>query len=317
MKFIKVMKKLKFYALLMPLTLGLASLAACSSDDYNNNGEIQESGDVTLFDQVQYLQNNIIEIDSLGNIVQRISGVKMNDADSTELTVGVKDINAAKEMFESWLSPDTKTKAISPSTVDMEADLADANGKVKETVYFKAATGNSNEIAEMTFKNGGVLKHFSKVRFIGPNLHSLNSYSPYTVGDFEQHDTYDEGMQNWVCIRDAKDGVSGLLMYISSRIASRGMSDVDYFATPSLARAASELMRNNNNWDTYVELFKESGHDYLNAGEYYWIGDWKNYFFSKSIYAIRLSDGDIDWFEIVWKNPKKRYIQIRAFGLAN
>ncbi len=308
------MKKFKFYALLMPLTLGLASLASCSSDD---NNEVRESGDVTSFDQVKFLQNNIIEIDSLGNIVQRVSGVRMNPADTTELTVGTDDINAAKEMFESWLSPDTKTELISPSTVDMKADLKDGDGNVKETVYFKTVSDNGDNIAEMYFEKGGVLKHFSKVKFVVPNSLNLNSRSPYAVGDREQHDTYDEGMKNWVCVREAKNGVAGLLVYISERSKAWGTAYIGNFASPSLAKAVSEAMRSNNSWDTFVEFFKDAGQDRLRSGDYYWIDDWKYYVFGGGVFAIRLSDGDIDWFEIVWKNPSMHFIQVRTFGIVD
>lgn len=308
------MKRLKYYALLMPLALGLASLAACSSDDDN---EVRESGNVTSFDQVKFLQNNIIEIDSLGNIAQRVSGVRLNNADTTELTVGAADINAAKEMFESWLSPDTKTEAISPSTTDMKADLKDGDGNVKETVCFKAVTGDGDDIAEMTFDKGGVLKHFSKVKFVHPSVLNQNTSSPYAIGAKETHDTYEEGEQNWVCVREAKDGVAGLLVYISQKSGSWGTAYIGNFASPSLARAASEAMRTNNNWDSFVAFFKDAGQDRLNKGDYYWINDWHYYVFGGGVFAIRLSDGDVDWFEIVWKNPDMHFIQVRTFGIVD
>ncbi len=312
------MKRFKFYALLMPLTLGLASLTACSSDnDDNNNNGRQESGKVTSFDQVKFLQNNIIEIDSLGNMVQRVSGARLNEADSTELTVGAADVNAAAEMFKSWLSPDTKTELISPSTVDMKADLKDADGKVKETVYFKTVTDKGNDIAEMTFEKGGVLKHFSKVKFVVRNTFSLNNHSPFKVGEYEQHDTYSEGMQNWVCVREAKDGVAGLMMYISQKAGWWGFNYIGNFATPSLAKAASDALRFNNNWDKFEEYFKAAGQERLLKSEYYWIDDWKYYVAGGAVYAINLSNGDIDWFEIFWKNPKKHFIQIRTFGVVD
>ena len=316
------MKRLKYYALLMPLALGLASLAACSNDNdgiqnSNDSTRIDSVGDVTSFDQVKFLQNNIIEIDSLGNIAQRVSGVRLNNADTTELTVGAADINAAKEMFESWLSPDTKTEAISPSTTDMKADLKDADGNVKVTVCFKAVTGDGDDIAEMTFDKGGVLKHFSKVKFVDSSVLNQNTSTPYAVGAEEQHDTYEEGMQNWVCVREAKDGVAGLLVYISQKSGYWGTAYIGNFASPSLARAASEAMRTNNNWDSFVAYFKDAGQDRLNKGDYYWINDWHYYVFGGGVFAIRLSDGDVDWFEIVWKNPDMHFIQVRTFGIVD
>lgn len=295
----------------MAMAMGMASLFSCSSDDEGAESH-PASGDVTSFDQVKYLQDNIIETDSVGNIVQRVCGKKMNAADTTELTIGVSDINAASAMFKSWLSPDTKTELISPSTVDMQAELADANGVVKETVYFKAADGTDKTIAEVTFKNGGVLKHFSKIKFT--RSLPFKSYSQYAVGDCVKLDTYEDGQQYWVCVREASDGVSGLLVYLSKKKKRPGTLEVCNFASPSLARAASESIRSNDNWNSFVEFFKAADMN-LESGEYYWIDDTKMYVVG--IYAIRLSDGDIDWFDVVTLEPFKYNIQVKTFGLVD
>ncbi len=314
------MKSFKFYALLMPLTIGLVSLASCSSDDENQGtvtppgaDSIPESGDVTSFDQVKFLQNNIVEIDSVGNMVQRVNGAPLDTADTTVLSIKVADVNAAKEMFKSWLSPDTETEPISPSTVDVKAALKDGNGAVKETVYFKSVN-DGNDVAEMTFDGNGVFKHFTKVKFT--TMWPLNSgRSPYHVGDREQHDTYEEGMKNWVCVREAKEGVAGLMVYVSTRVHRWGFAYIGNFASPSLAKAASEAMRSNNNWDTFVAFFKDAGMN-LESGAYYWIDDWKYFVVGGGVYAIRLSDGDIDWFDILYHpSNDKHFLQVRTFGL--
>lgn len=306
------MKSFKFYTLLMVLAMGMASLVSCSSDDDESSANHSESGNVTAFDQVKYLQDNIIETDSVGNIVQRVCGSKQNAADSTELTIGVTDINAASAMFKSWLSPDTKTELISPSTVDMKADLADADGVVKETVYFKAADGTDKTIAEVTFKNGGVLKHFTKIKFT--RALPFKSYSQYAVGDCVKLGTFEEGEKNWVCVREASDGVSGLLVYLSSQCRLWGTAYCSNFASLSLARAASESIRSNNNWNSFVEFFKSAGMN-LESGDYYWIDETKFYVLWAAIYGIRLSDGDVDWFDVTFKKPIKHNIQVKTFGL--
>ncbi len=310
------MKRLKFYALLMPLTLGVASLASCSSDSDNNSGQGHpESGDVTSYDQVRYLQNNIVEIDSLGNMVQRVSGIPLDNSDTTVLSIKVADVEAAKKMFVSWLSPDTKTELISPSTVDVKAALADGDGKVKDTVYFKAVT-SGKEVAEMTFAKSDVFKHFSKIQFVtGWPSPFKEGRTPYHVGEFENYPTFEEGTKKWVCVREAKDGVSGMLMYISGFTGHRyGVAKLKSFASPSLARAASEELR--QDWDRFVGYFKAADQD-LVSGEYFWINDYKFYLVAGGPYAIRLSDGDVDWFDFIYKDPRKRYIQIRTFGYVN
>ncbi len=307
------MKKLKFFALFVPLTIGMLSLAACSSDndDSNNNDNDTHEGSVTSFDQVKFLQNNIVEVDSMGNFVQRVNGAMLNSADSTELSVKALDIAAATKMFKSWLSPDTKVEAIAPSEVDLKADLKDEDGNVKETVYFKATEGKGN-VAEVTFAKGGVLKHFKKVKFIS-RWPLTGGYSAYNVGDREQHDTYTDGMREWVCIREAQDGVAGMLVYLSVTADNWPPIKIGNFASPSLAKAAADIIK--TDWNTYVAFFKDAGQN-LNSDEYYWIDDWKFYLVGSALYAIRLYNGDIDWFDR-WMRPHKHYIQIRTFGLTN
>ncbi len=309
------MKRLKF--LLLPLAMGLVALTSCSSDDYGNKQSEAESGDVTSFDQVKFLQNNIVEIDSLGNMVQRVNGIPLNNADTTVLSIKVADVAAAKKMFESWLSPDTKTELISPSTVDVKAALKDEDGNIKETVYFKTVT-DGNDIAEMTFAGSGVFKHFSKVKFVTawPGLFT-EGRSPYTVGQTELFEAHGKKTpQKWVCIKEAKDGVAGMMMYISDYKTAMGTNYISDLATPSLAKAASDVLR--TDWDKYVEYFKNADRT-LESGEYYWINDWAYRVVLAGIYGIRLSDGDIDWFNSWWVThlPRKPLVQVRTFGLVN
>lgn len=308
------MKRINFYTAMMLMAFGVLSFSSCSSDD-DEQEPTSESGDVVSFNQVKFLQDNIVETDSLGNMVQRVYGTPLNSSDTTVLYVGVESIDEASTLFKNWLSSDTEVKASTPSATDMQASLKDENGDVKETVYFKAVEEDDEKIAEVTFASKDVFKHFSKVIFIKKEAWPktlIGGFSPYYVGDMEWHDTYDDGLQKWVCIRIAKEGQAGLLMYISSHHGYYGVLAASNFATPSLAREASNEIK--SNWNTYVKLFSEAGRS-LESGSYYWINDWKYMVASGAIYAIRLSDGDIDWFDIVWRQPDKHFIQIRTFGL--
>lgn len=265
-----------------------------------------EQGDVTSFNQVKFFQNNIVQIDSLGNIVQRVNGTQLDPVNDTELYIGVENIEEAIEIFKSWFSPDTEIKAAVPSTADMKVELKDLNGKTQETVYFKAVD-KTPTLAEVSFEKGSVIKYVSKLIFIKESAWPNNAQSPYYVGDFETHDTYEDGKQKWVCIKKAEPGQNGLMMYISSRSVSYGTKYITEFASPSLAKQASSILR--KNWNSYVTYFQKAGRTL--DGSYYWIND--THF--PGIYAIRLSDGDIDWFDIVFRDPYKHYIQIRTFGI--
>ncbi len=305
------MKNLKYLFTAMA-AVSMASFTSCSSDDYHNTTDEEESETVTSFDQVKFLQNNIVEIDSVGKMVQRVTGIPFNSADTTELTVGVENVNDAQETFKSWLSPDTKVVEATPSTQNLKADLKDSTNTTKETVYFTVTDNNGPTIAEMTFAHDKVMKHFSKVKFIKTSAWPENyeAYSPYNVGDIEQFEAWEEGMQNWVCIREASYGKAGLFVHTSLKAHLVGISACKHFASPSLARTASDIMK--SDWDTYKGYFDKAGLP-LDKGAYYWINDYTWY---GSIYAIRLSDSDMSTTTPLNKRGKKRYLLIQAFGLS-
>lgn len=301
------MKTLKSYIV---IAIGTLAMIACSPNNEDipeiPQEEQPERGDVTTFNQIKFLQNNIVEVDSLGNFVQRVNGAPLNSADTTELYIGVANLSDAAEMFQSWLSPDTEVRLSAPSTIDMEAGLKDESGQLQETVYFKVVD-ESPTLAEVTFAKDTMMKHVSKVIFIKDSAWSENDESPWLIGDTQSYKTFEDGVRDWVCIRESKNGVSGLFLYISNSTGYCGKSYIKNFASVSTAKEVSEILR--KDWDMYVALFDEVGAGELNKGDYYWINDWH----FPGIYAIRLSDGDIDWFDIIFHSPYKRYIQTKTF----
>lgn len=300
------MKTIKFYATTTAIALCAATITSCSPDEDITPDDTQYHGEVTVYDQVKYLQNNIVEVDSLGNFEQRVNGAPLNPVDTTELYIGVANLSDAAEMFQGWLSPDTEVNLSAPSTIDMEAGLKDENGQQQETVYFKVVD-EAPTLAEVTFAKGTVMKHVSKIIFIKDSAWPENDESPWLIGDTQSYKTFEDGVRNWVCIRESKNGVSGLFLYISNSTGYYGQYYIKNFASVSTAKEVSKILR--KDWDMYVAFFDEVGAGELNKGDYYWINDWH----FPGIYAIRLSDGDIDWFDIIFHSPYKRYIQTKTF----
>lgn len=303
--------------------LGLT--VACSSEDdglvsnANNTAKqemTQTSGDVTTFDQVAFLQGNIIEVDTLGNIRHRIVGSMQNPADTTELSVHVEDIDAATKKFMSWLSPDTQVESSSPSTVNLRADLKDRSGSMKVSVSFKAAEDDGDKIAEVTFDKKDVLKHFTKIVFrkqdgSGKKLLTANSnggYSPYNVGEIGQFENVWGSLVNFVCIKEATEDEAGLMVYISPYLCKGAIRQIEQYANPGLAFVASSILT--KDWDHYVTFFKNAGMT-LDKDEYYWVNDYTYWLVTLTNHAIRLSDGDFDWF----LSAQKHYLKIETFGL--
>ncbi len=301
----------------MALFVGMVSVSSCSDDDNKGgNNEGQESGDVTSYNQLKYFQDNIVEIGADGNLVQRVNGAVLDKSELQKLYVGVTDLATADSIFKSWLSPDTKVSPLSGSTTDLQASLKDSTGVVKNTVYFKKVEEPSKAVAEITFANEDDAfnsQYCTKVVFYKSNAWPENAgVSPFYEGDIANKPTAKEGYQKWVCIRPASQGTSGLLVYISSKRSNWGKLKCLDFASPSLAKTAATVIK--ANWTNFEVKFKAAGRT-LEKNTYYWINDWKYFGFGGGIYAIRLSDGDIDWFDIVYRNPSKPYLQVESFGL--
>ena len=287
------MKTVKFYAAMMAVALCATILTSCSPDEDITPEETLYQGRVTVYNQVRFLQNNIVEVDSLDNFVQRVNGAPLNPADTTELYIGVANLSDAAEMFQSWLSPDTEVNLSAPSTIDMEAGLKDENGQLQETVYFKVVD-EAPTLAEVTFAKGMVMKHVSKIIFIKESAWPENDESQYRIGD----DVY--GRFPYVCIREAKNGICGLLMYIST---TRYNSPNYNNASLSLAKEASKILR--KDWDMYVEFFKYN--DYrgeLEKNTYYWTEESKYVGYTVKWYAIDLSNEKDEWFDAIWGKPR-------------
>ncbi|MBR6601699.1 MAG: hypothetical protein IKK87_07640 [Bacteroidaceae bacterium] len=294
------MKTVKFYATMMAVALCATILTSCSPDEDITPEETLYQGRVTVYNQVRFLQNNIVEVDSLGNFVQRVNGAPLNPADTTELYIGVANLSDAAEMFQGWLSPDTEVNLSAPSTIDMETGLKDENGQLQETVYFKVVD-EAPTLAEVTFAKGTVMKHVSKIIFIKESAWPENDESKYLIGD-----------KTWgraVCIREAKKGVSGLLLYISRFTTDQTK---DTYASMSLAKEASKILR--ADWDMYVSFFEDAGAGKLTKNTFYYTNESTFLLFVTKHYAIDLSAEDkTDWWDIDWCRKSLHWIEIETF----
>lgn len=302
------MKTIKFYATMMAVALCAATLTSCSPNEDVTPEDTQYHGEVTVYNQVKYFQNNIVEVDSLGYFEQRVNGAPLNPVDTTELYIGVANLSDAAEMFQSWLSPDTEVKLLAPSTVDMEAGLKDENGQLQETVYFKVVD-EAPTLAEVTFAKGTVMKHVSKIIFIKDSAWPENDESKYLIGDIlYDYPWASSGVRtNMVCIRESKKGVSGLFLYIENHTIGMSRMWEGRFASESLAKEASNILM--KDWDMFVAFFDEAGEGKLEKDQFYWYDKW----FLTGHYAIRLSDNHIEWWDIFFKSPAFYPIAIKTF----
>ena len=132
----------KQYSILWLMAMVVAAtftFTACSDDD-----KAPERLETTAYDDLDYFQRAIVDVDSLGNFQCRQYGVPLYDNDTTHLYIGVESIEAAEKIFRYWLAPDIEAVAAADNSIT--ANLTDEDGKAQGTIFFRpgpAAPGRS------------------------------------------------------------------------------------------------------------------------------------------------------------------------------
>lgn len=307
----------------------MSLFAACSEEigDIKPEGGDVDSMRITNFDQKQFLQAKFVLVDSMGGFVQRVNGVPLDPADTTVLYIGVKDVAEAKSIFKGWLAPDAEP--IENGDV-ITVDLLDENGHEQGQVNFTPKMEYAPEplVAVVNFSEGTDMKYVSEVKFIPEGSWPNNSESPYAVGETVSMETIDEGVQKWLCIREAKQGISGILVYLSHE-TNFVFPDIDnniyYFFRPNpIISTISEVAAiTSANWDVFQPMFTAAGMTL--ADEYYWfytnrISKYEPFY---ELFSINLKSTDLvsepaiisgEYFD---KFSWKHYLQVSYFGEVN
>ncbi|MGM9706588.1 MAG: hypothetical protein ACI3YM_03110 [Prevotella sp.] len=306
------MKKVLLAALYL---MGATCMFVSCSDDDDNNGEEQvvESFSVEYFNELEMLQNHLVEIDSTGARMQNVCGAALDESDTSLLFVGVENIEEAKEMFKGWFPENADLITTGDK---MTVNLKDEERKSQGTVYFTAKESGSTVnglplFAEVTFAQGTDIKYVSKVYFVSKSSWPENDENQYHVGDYVETFVAN-GIKRYfgICVKEKSAGQSGMIVGFSTNPEYHFQS-CGAFASPSAAKEVSKILR--ADWNKYKKLFKEECGFELSDSEYFWINKSYFYLFTSGIYAIRLKDGDVDWFDTQWKRPEKRGLYVGYF----
>lgn len=193
------MKKGLFYVLTACL-MACPVFTSCSDDD--DEVENPDIGTELVIDEVEYLQNSLVKVDENGKFLYRICGKPLDDADTTKLYLGVKDVAEAKARFRGFFPETTQFEESGQQVV---ARLKDNAG----TVTF-IETANEEEIARVEFSVSPSLHLVSSFHFLNENAWPDNDESEFVEGDAFSFD----GMR-YVCIRSDANGNPALFFHIS------------------------------------------------------------------------------------------------------
>lgn len=303
---------------MLVVLVGTLSFTSCSdSNDESQTPpkeeDIPKRGKPDGYDALACLQSAIVWEDSVGNLVRNY-GEPLPGLDPNEehLFIGVETLEEARGIFNLWLTPDAKVTTQTPTTTDVTVELTDTLGKSQGELFFKAVTDGS-AIAEVT--TTAAVKHFSKITFIPKSAWPSNAKHNglYVKGDIVEMEffygrTKESGRvikkQNFVCIRAQSEGIQPFFLGISAECPQVYWygSGFEYIwedsnlLTQQQAEEASKILR--EDWNLFVNTFRQAGAGELIAGEFYWYNEYHFRFFYRELFGINLSTGDIDWFEI-------------------
>lgn len=278
------MKTKKLFTWLMGLMLIAAAtptFTACSSsddDDNNNqggNGTEQTDSLTTMWDDLAVFQNAICVIDSSGVLVRYEVGQALYENDPQHLYIGVDNIEEAAKMFATWIAPDVKLAAITPTVTDLTAQLTDTQGRAQGTIYFRAGSGST--VAEVTASADTKLKYVERITFLLNSAWPFNSETlVWHKGDIRRFQISGKAggsLQDqdkelpFVLVREGKNGVKPMWVTISkgsyqfgpttfNEDSFKNIQKSDYCPGSAKAKDISNMM--SAEWDFFKGRFSQA-----------------------------------------------------------
>lgn len=304
---------MKKYSILPCMAFLICScFAACSDDDQPGSGEFVE---IYEPNELTTLQHNLVKIDKEGRFVERVLGISLDAADSTEVSVGVNNYEEAAEIFAQLFADTTVI-----SNNGTLATFSVEKGKAE----LKKVSDNKGSLATISFDVPG-LKYVSKVNFIlhtawpenavGKSFHKLGAiyqYKGWTGGRgvAADDDFNADEMFNYVCIREYSNGTPALLVAITPQEYFLYCRYEDQYSGnipgESKAKEISKILQ--SNWKTYKTYFNAAYKDVLTDDTKCWIDKTKDYGVAAYRWDIKLKTGETDDYDIHWKKPKRKVL---------
>ena len=335
------MKRNSFrFTLLASAMMAAMTLTGCSVDD-NPVVETQptvetiEGIDIEAYDGLAELQEALVATDSLGNFVSRNVGKPLDEADTTVVSIGVKTVEEARQMFETWLSEDTEVQEWAPNT--LTATLTDEEGQKQGEVYF-TPSGIPGELASVTFSDDLDIRYVSEVKFIPEQLWPNNAAakSPYKLLEVVKQTEWvpvaswrylkDDLFLNYikyyynedsrktvpkVCIREATPSVKGILVWVGKECFAHYFDDKDYihqWATLSQAKEVANIL-NKKKDDSQWMIYSGGVHTLKGTGGYPLVLENEYWYNGRTMYLVTYG---CKTFKL--KNKKTKYYDTTFWG---
>ena len=337
------MKK-NFLHIMMLLACVAMPLTSCDNDepsvdiDPNEEQHIPSSDDDQIafpgYDALEFLQSSIVVVDHNGEEVRRVYGKPLDASQPTVVSVPVKDLAMAEQIFLSWVAPEKETKKVENG---YDYILTDMNGANQGSVSFRAVKDEAGVIARMSVGEGTNLKLVSEVRFISADLWPENDETAkyeagniYMFYDNEWTWTNKDGSKSidytakceykelpFYCLQGNGDGKEAILVWLSPDENNSDkhprpkwyIKENNYFIDypvytklPSMAEAQKVLdfyTANPNKWQEMLETMEAKGYNWKPKIALYTTGNEEfllNWVLQYNILCLDLDDRNYGYF---------------------
>ena len=192
------MKKNLLYMLMMLACVAMP-LTSCEDEPQNETEEQhdpisdEDQTAITGYDALEYLQSCIVIVDENDEVVRRIYGKPLDASQPTVISVPVKDLAMAEQIFLGWVAPEKEATKVENG---YDYDLTDEAGNNQGSVAFRAVKNDAGIIAQMSVADGTNLKQVSEVKFISADLWPEND----EIAKYEAGKTYmfKDNVWEWV-----------------------------------------------------------------------------------------------------------------------
>ena len=192
-------------SVMLAATMGLGFTACSTIDNPINLDPTNPDTPVTesKYDGLKYFLDCFVSVDDEGNFQRHIFGVPLDPADTTVVSIGVRDLDEAREIFTKFTSPTASAELTETASSGLEYKPTSSDGKPQGTVWF-TPVDEDIVIAKITFSEDCNLKYISQINFIRHHnwISSTNEDTEHGNEDYDFIHNWDKKYQTLVLPSD-------------------------------------------------------------------------------------------------------------------
>ncbi len=265
------------------------ALLACSKDDTDVQNEYTDK-----FSDLEYFQDGLVRLDSLGNILGYNVGKNLNEADPAEISVPVDSYEEARDRFLEWL-PEGVQPVVNGKTYTCQ--MTDEENQPEGQVVFAEST-DQGVLATLSVTAKG--PKINSVLFIPTtawpeNSSEIEEYleeNYYLGAEVEVTEDKGYGKGTFIVIREWSPKENGIMIRMEGEKYEQMWNSYNRDKTSSIntTQTVSKVLHQGNNYDYIVNTYGKA-HGWPSLNERYLTKKIKKKFLTKYFTFVNLETG--------------------------